>query len=140
KTLKHAVVNGKLTPSVKENGEWRDYHWKIEKVKGLPRYDDMPSKEELRTTALCSTFTSWAEVGTWKKKLRANCWDCTEKVRNVVKKVTEGLKTQEEKARALTYWVRRNVRYVASGEKHDYTPHLPQNVLGNRFGDCKDTS
>ena len=30
-----------------------------------------------------------------------------------------------EKARALTYWLRRNIRYVSAGEKHDYTPHLP---------------
>src|SRR5207244_3557576 len=41
---------------------------------------------------------------------------------------------------ALTYWVRRNVRYVSAGERHDYTPHAPQKVLANRFGDCKDTS
>jgi tetratricopeptide (TPR) repeat protein len=40
----------------------------------------------------------------------------------------------------LTYWVRRNIRYVSSGEKHDYTPHAPALVLANRYGDCKDTS
>src|SRR5262249_26322541 len=44
------------------------------------------------------------------------------------------------KARALTYWLRRNIRYVSSGERHDYTPHPPATVLANRFGDCKDTS
>ena len=50
------------------------------------------------------------------------------------------MKTPLEKARALTYWVRRNVRYVSVGDKHDYTPHPPAKVLANRYGDCKDTS
>ena len=44
------------------------------------------------------------------------------------------------KARTLTYWLRRNIRYVSAGEKHDYTPHPPWQVYTNRFGDCKDTS
>src|SRR5262249_60046932 len=38
------------------------------------------------------------------------------------------------------YWVRRHIRYVSAGERHDYTPHLPGVVLDNRYGDCKDTT
>ena len=49
-----------------------------------------------------------------------------------------GLSSPAEKARALTYWVKRHVRYVSAGESHDYTPHQPAFVLANRFGDCKD--
>jgi transglutaminase-like putative cysteine protease len=36
--------------------------------------------------------------------------------------------------------MRRNIRYVSAGETHDYTPHLPTQILTNRYGDCKDTS
>ncbi len=54
--------------------------------------------------------------------------------------MVNGLKTPVEKAPALTYWVRRNVRYLSVGDKHDYTPHRPAKVLANRYGDCKDTS
>ena len=54
--------------------------------------------------------------------------------------VTKGCADETAKARALTYWLRRNIRYVADGEGHDYTPHPPANVFANRFGDCKDTS
>src|SRR5262249_22672969 len=88
----------------------------------------------------CSTFTSWAQVGAWKARIRAGCWKCTPDVARVVKEVTAGLTSPLARARALTYWVRRNVRYVSSGERHDYTPHPPARVLANRFGDCKDTS
>src|SRR5581483_11358539 len=41
----------------------------------------------------------------------------------------------------LTYWVRRRIRYVSVGaEKHDFTPHPPDEVLASRYGDCKDQS
>src|SRR5262249_37809718 len=46
----------------------------------------------------------------------------------------------EARAKALTYWVRQKIRYVSTGEKHDYTPHPPALVLASRYGDCKDTS
>jgi tetratricopeptide (TPR) repeat protein len=88
----------------------------------------------------CSTFASWDEVGRWKKRLRADCWECTPAVRQVVREVTNGLTSPAEKTRALTHWMRRNIRYVSAGEKHDYTPHPPTLILANRYGDCKDTS
>ena len=72
--------------------------------------------------------------------MRADCWQCTPEIRQVVQQTTRGLKTPEQKARALTYWVRRRIRYVSAGQKHDYTPHAPASVLANRFGDCKDQS
>src|SRR5262249_17252234 len=40
---------------------------------------------------------------------------------------------------ALTYWVRRHIRYQSRGPAGTgYTPHLPHLVLANLFGDCKD--
>src|SRR5262249_31079994 len=95
-------------------------------------------KEELRLQIACSTFPSWQEIGKWKDKLRAECWKCTPEIRKVVEDVTRGLKTQLEKARALTYWVRRRIRYLSVGVRHGYTPHLPVDVLASLFGDCKD--
>ena len=88
----------------------------------------------------CSTFASWQEVAQWKQRLRAECWKCSDDVRQIVQDVTRGLTDPTDKARALTYWLRRNIRYVSVGEKHDYTPHLPSIVVRNRYGDCKDTS
>src|SRR5262249_21140759 len=139
-TLKHATVYGKLEPVVTESDNQRTYAWSKPLCPAAPKDDDLPSREELRTTVVASTFTSWEQVGEWKKKLRADCWKCTPKMQKVVEEVTKTCKTPLEKARALTYWVRRNVRYVSVGEKHDYTPHMPEEVMANRYGDCKDTS
>ncbi len=58
----------------------------------------------------------------------------------MAQEVTKGCKTPREKARALTYWVRRRVRYLSRGARHGYTPHAPARTLADRYGDCKDKS
>jgi tetratricopeptide (TPR) repeat protein/transglutaminase-like putative cysteine protease len=138
--LKSAAVNGRLDPEVRAEGDTRLYVWTALDSHELPHDDNLPPKEELRLQVACSTFASWGEVGKWKQDLRADCWECTADVRKVTRELTGGLKTPLEKARALTYWVRRNVRYVSLGEKHDYTPNPPSQVLAGRYGDCKDQS
>ena len=138
--LKYAAGGGKLAPVISEAGGFRLYFWSAADNRQLSRDDDKPSKEELRLRVAYSTFGSWEEIATWKRRLRADCWECTPAIKKTVAEVTRGLKTLEEKARALTYWVRKNVRYLSVGVKHDFTPHAPADVLANRQGDCKDTS
>jgi tetratricopeptide (TPR) repeat protein/transglutaminase-like putative cysteine protease len=140
RALKYACAGGKIEPSIQDDGDWRTYLWEAKNRPELPQDENLPSKEEFRLEVVCSTFTSWDEVLEWKGKLRTDCWKCTPQIRQVVEQVTRDLKTPLEKARALTYWVRRNIRYVSVGEKHDFTPHPPARVLANRFGDCKDQS
>jgi len=140
RALKYASAGGRLDPEIKEEGGQRTYHWKVDNRPQLPQDDYLPSKEELRLQVACSTFASWDEVLKWKQNLRKDCWQCTVDTRRIVQDVTKGLQTQEDKARALTSWVRRHVRYLSQGEKHDYTPHTPAQVLTCRYGDCKDTS
>jgi tetratricopeptide (TPR) repeat protein len=138
--LRFAAAGGELKPEVHCEGNWRVYHWRGVHRPQLPQDENLPSKEELRLQVACSTFSSWEEVGRWKRHLRTDAWECTSAIREIVQEVTSGLKTPIEKARALTYWVRRHIRYVSEGEKHDYTPYAPCQVLANRFGDCKDQS
>src|SRR5438094_8191137 len=140
RTLKYACVGGKVETKTEEAGNWRTYHWQAKNRRELPQDENLPSKEELRLEVICSTFTSWDEVLQWQRKQGASCWTVSPEVRQVVEQVTRNLKTSLDKARALTYWVRRNIRYVSTGEKHDFTPHPPARVLANRFGDCKDQS
>ena len=140
KSFHHACVGGKLEPRCVEDNNSRTYSWKALNCRKLPQDDNLPSREKLSLSVACSTFASWDEVGAWKKRLRADCWECTPELREVVQSTTRGLTEAEDKARALTHWLRRNIRYVSTGEKHDYTPHPPAVVLSNRYGDCKDTS
>lgn len=135
----HATVNGKLKPKIKDVGELKHYHWKVKHRPQLEREEDRPSLEELRLQVSCSTFPDWEAVAKWKQKLRAECWTCTPEIRKIVERVTARHTTDLDKARALTYWVRRQIRYVSRGPGGlGYTPHLPHQVLANLYGDCKD--
>jgi tetratricopeptide (TPR) repeat protein len=139
KALRYAAVNGKIDLTRTETRTGTDYHWAVIHKTPLPRDEDRPSKEELRWQLACSTFPSWEAIGQWKQKVRAECWECGPEIKKVVEKVAGGQKTPLEKARALTYWVRQNIRYLSRGpEGMGYTPHPPTRVLANLFGDCKD--
>ena len=139
KTLKYATVNGSANLVVTDVDGDKLYQWGVTNKAELPRDDDRPSKEELRLQVAVSTFANWEAVATWKHKLRAECWKCTPEVRKIVDDVTRNLTTPEEKAKALTYWVRRHIRYLSRGPGGlGYTPHLPHQVLSHRYGDCKD--
>jgi tetratricopeptide (TPR) repeat protein len=138
--LKYAAEGGKLETAQSEKDGQVTYHWKQTNVPRPTQDENLPPKEELRVSLACSTFPSWEAVGKWKQKLRSDCWDCSVEVRKIVAEVTKDLTDPIARARALTYWVRRNLRYISSGEKHDYTPNPPDQVLANRYGDCKDTS
>jgi tetratricopeptide (TPR) repeat protein len=85
-----------------------------------------------------STFATWDDVARWERKIRAHCWDCTLDLKKIVSSVKRDWKSDEDVARELTYWVRRQIRYVSSGERHDFTPHTPEHIYRDRFGDCKD--
>jgi tetratricopeptide (TPR) repeat protein len=138
--LKYATIGGKLEPVLEKEGETVLYRWKNANRLPLPQDDDLPPKDVLRLQVAFSTFSTWSDVADWKKSLRKDCWECNDEVREVVKEVTKDLTSPLDKARALTLWVRHNIRYVSVGETHAYTPHKPSFVLGSRYGDCKDQS
>jgi predicted Zn-dependent protease len=138
--LRQGVSDVKVERTEKMLGDMRYFRWSAKDCPRPPQDENLPSREEMRPTLSLSTFASWEAVGLWKHKLRTEVWKCTPVVRKATEDIIKGLKTPREKARALTYWVRRNLRYLAAGEKHDYTPHPPEKVLTSRFGDCKDTS
>lgn len=133
-------VNGQVKPDRTELQDKVLYCWFQQNIPQPSQDENLPPRDELHPSIVCSTFPSWQAVGQWKHQLRNECWKCEEDLRKVVQEVTRGIPDPTARAQALTYWLRRNIRYVSSGEKHDYTPHLPNAVLANRFGDCKDTS
>ena len=139
KPLLHASINGKLEPKIHDLGARRHYAWRVDNRPELPKDEDRPSKEVLRLQVALSTYASWDEVGQWKQKLRAECWQCTPEIKKVVQDVAARVKTPLEKAQALTHWVKQHIRYVSRGPGGlGYTPHEPKRVLANLYGDCKD--
>jgi transglutaminase-like putative cysteine protease len=140
RVLRHAIVNGPVPMTTREDGDERVYYFAGKDLAPPPQGDRMPPADERQCQAFAATFDTWQDVFRWERQLIADRCDCPSDATKVVEEVTGKLTDPVEKARALTQWVRSHVRYVSSGEKHDYTPHPPTRVLTHRYGDCKDTA
>jgi len=59
----------------------------------------------------------------------------------IVDSLTNGARTQEEKARRIYSWVQQNIKYVAFEQGMEgFIPRDANLVCSRRFGDCKDMS
>jgi hypothetical protein len=138
RALYSRVSGGQLDLAVHEGDDGRLSHWQVRVSPPLPAEKDLPSKEEQRLKIHYSTFATWDEVDDWCQKVRKGCWECTPDMARVIQDMTRGLTTEADKARALTYWVRENVRYLSLHERESWAPHAPRRVFATRYGDCKD--
>jgi transglutaminase-like putative cysteine protease len=63
----------------------------------------------------------------------------TDNIQTLANDVTKGITDNTEKVRALDHWIAKNIRYVAVTLGHGgLIPHPADQVLSNRYGDCKD--
>ncbi len=144
KAFKHALFNTHLLKNPRLEPERLDdngnavFIWRVDDRRPVVKEDHPPSKELLRPGIAISTFPSWDAVADWERKVRADCGECTPELKEIVRRVKQEHKAPDAIARELTHWFRTNIRYVSTGDRHDFTPHAPAHVYKNRFGDCKD--
>ena len=86
-----------------------------------------------------SSFTSWADVGAWYGGLQQPRVRVTPEIRAKADELIKGKSSDSEKIRAIYDFVASRFRYIGvdlgAGR---YTPHSAEEVLANRYGDCKD--
>src|SRR5208337_646631 len=86
-----------------------------------------------------STYRDMVAVGHAYQVASRPMAKTTEAIRAVANEVTQGLTGDAEKVRALDHWMAKNIRYVAVTLGHGgLIPHPADQVLKNRYGDCKD--
>jgi len=86
-----------------------------------------------------SSFVSWAVVGDWFRKVQQNRTEVTPAIRAKAEELTAGKTSEEEKIRAIYGFVAIRIRYIGINlGMGRYTPHAAEDVLNNRYGDCKD--
>ncbi|WP_353069833.1 DUF3857 and transglutaminase domain-containing protein [Tunturibacter empetritectus] len=86
-----------------------------------------------------TNFKSWEDVGGWYRGLEKDRTVPDEEIKAKVAELTAGKTTEEEKVRAVYGYVATQIRYigVAFGVGR-YQPHRAEDVMQNRYGDCKD--
>lgn len=86
-----------------------------------------------------STFESWGQVGSWYYGLQHERSSPTPAIKAKALELTKGLTTDEDKIKALYQFVALNFRYISIDFGIGrYQPHAADEVLRNKYGDCKD--
>lgn len=64
-----------------------------------------------------------------------------EELINIAEKITDEHNTEEEKVKAIYYWVKDNIKYIAYENGYEgFIPREADLVCERKFGDCKDMS
>ena len=129
-------------PVVSDEGDRRIYRWSSSHRK---RETDSDKKKKPKTPkpevpdVELSTLSSWDEVGRWYWDLQKDRIAPTAAVRAKAEELVRGKKTDLEKVRVLYDFVATNFHYISlSFGLGRYQPHAAGEILGNRYGDCKD--
>ncbi len=85
-----------------------------------------------------NVFQNTQDLYNWYNYLYKMCVNEPAKLKDMVYTITAGKKTDEEKIKALYYWVQDNIRYIAYEDGYSgFVPSTAQEVLGLKYGDCK---
>ena len=83
-------------------------------------------------------FQDTKDLYTWYSHLYRLAENNTTVLKPQVDKIIEGKKTDEEKIKAIYYWVQDNIRYIAYEDGFaGYIPSKVQDVFNEKYGDCK---
>lgn len=105
-------------------------------------YDaQLPASLYLNDQIELSEFASWAEVAGWAEQLFAKAMQRTPAVDAVIEDIRRRAPTPAEQVQLALDFVQREVRYfgVEIGA-NSHQPASAEQVLRQRFGDCKDKS
>ena len=143
------LAAAKFTPEIKQEGSRRIYifhssHLEKKSSNDAGSENEIPSWEKnvhgLDPPPIrLSSFTSWAEVGAWYGGLEQSRVEVTPRIRSTAEEITKGESTDDGKMHALYDYVSSRFRYIGIDLGYGrYTPHAAEDVLANRYGDCKD--
>lgn len=132
-------AHGDVPPAAtRDVGAFTEHVWEARDVPPLLADSDLPSWFDPWPWVQLSEFATWKEVALWAVPLYA-AGDPGEAVRAEARRIAAAAPTARERAAAALRFVQEEVRYVGlEMGTGSYRPNPPREVLGRRFGDCKD--
>lgn len=128
-----------LKPVITTHGNSTSYYWAMTNIADVDREPMMPPDRYIFPMVQVSSLGSWQDISQWYWKLAKSREVVTPELHQLVLQQTAGKTADEDKAKALFYWVEENIRYVAVElGQSAWQPHAADEVYNNRYGDCKD--
>ena len=134
-----------LQPYVDENPPRfkNTYTWEARDVPPIKQEFGMPSMRERAARLVLSPIgvETWDDVAEWYFELSEPQIKAGSGVKALASRLIEGVIDDREKLRRIYEWVRDNIRYIAVAIGiGGFEPHPAEEILYNRYGDCKDMS
>lgn len=128
-----------LSPSITESKDSINYSWNFSDIPQIIPEPSMPPAVEVNPTVIISTFNDWKEIYDWWWKLAKDKIKADASIKEKVRDLLKGQKSQEDKARKIYNFCAKQIRYVAvEYGQAGYEPHSAQDTFRNKYGDCKD--
>jgi transglutaminase-like putative cysteine protease len=136
-TLHHHVLGAAARePAVEETPSGRVYTWTFSGVPAVA--DEALAPPDRVPRLLLSTFPDWGAFASWYRRLIQLADVVTPEIEAKAAELVRGKSSEREKVIALYEYVT-SLRYVAVPlGVNSHRPHAAENVLRNRYGDCKD--
>ncbi|WP_457680958.1 DUF3857 domain-containing protein [Thermovibrio sp.] len=126
-------------PKVKEEKGYEVLSWNLRNLPPVEKENNMPPFGEIAKKVAITSIRSWNQVAKWYSGLAKDAVKPSKLVVETTLKVVKGKKSLENKIRAIYNFVSKNIRYVGMEFGiNGYKPHSADEVLRNRYGDCKD--
>ncbi len=141
KSIQFKYFKGEVTPIAEFTEYGMKYTFKKSDIPAVKREPFMVSLSDVCEKLLVSTTHSWKKKSEWFYKINENfAFHITPEIKQKVKEIIKGAKTEEEKIDRLNHWVAHYIRYsgLSMGEGEGYTLHPSEMTFQDRQGVCKD--
>jgi hypothetical protein len=126
------------------------YTYQANNIGGFPKEKDTPGylhflphililTKEYQINGITKTvLSSTNDLYAWYSSLVSKLKPDTKELKPLVEKLTADLQTDEEKIKAIYYWVQDNIKYIAFEDGlAGFKPEEAHEVYYKRYGDCK---
>ena len=133
-------LNGDMSPTEKQEGDYKVYRWQRTRISALEMDGNTPGWYDPYPSVYLSDYSRWQDVRDWAMPMYTP--EVSDRIRQeIVAPIMKTASTPEQRLLAALHFVQDQVRYlgIEMGER-SHAPSKPDRVLARRFGDCKDKS
>jgi len=133
------LQNAELSPVIRTEGDHKIYLWEANDLPAISLEEGMPYLYDIVPGIILSSLADWNEFAQWAREKFYSRIALTPEIRAKAKELTGDRNPVLEQIEALYNFVQKGIDYLqADLDRGGYTPHYANEILQNRYGDCKD--
>lgn len=143
KKFDYKILNGKLEPTIKDLGDYKQYVWEVNNMAAVKIESYMPPMTEVSLSLSISSVKSWNDITSWYSDISTPQAKDEFEVEQAYQKIFEGKKnlSNNDKLRIIYEFVVKNIQYSSvSFRQSGFVPQTAAKTLQTKLGDCKDVS